>query len=197
MSPNFRLFLVALALLSVSGPLLAQEASLSWQHPTQYTNGTALPLASIARTEVEYGVCNAGKTGFLATPAPVIVSVPAPPAVRVITGLAPGTWCFRARTVVTGNPTPSAWTANTDGTLASKVILPPVPAPPSNLTVADTVAYTVVKARDRFVLLPVGTVPADTPCDTSQSINGRYVVPRAAVTWAGNVKPEVVVASCG
>ena len=74
MSPHFRLFLIALALLSFSGPLLAGEAATSWTHPTQYTDGTALPIGQIARTELEYGLCNAGKTGFLATPAPVIVS---------------------------------------------------------------------------------------------------------------------------
>ena len=45
-------------------------------------------------------------------------------------------------------------------------------------------------------MLPVGTAPAGTQCDTTQSVNGYYVVPRAAVIWSGTIKPPVVVASC-
>jgi hypothetical protein len=70
------------------------------------------------------------------------------------------------------------------------------PKAPSGLIVEDTVAYTVVKALDKFVMLPVGTVPASTPCITDQMVNGYYVVPRSAVTWSGNVRPDVVVAKC-
>jgi hypothetical protein len=55
----------------------------------------------------------------------------------------------------------------------------------------------VIKTKNRFVLLPVGTVPANTPCDTTQSVNGHYAVPRDAVTWSGTVEPDVVVAQCG
>lgn len=188
---------IGLALLASFAVGIAQagEASLTWVHPTQYTDSTALPLSAISTTEVEYGVCNAGRTGFLTTPAPVRVSVPAPAAARVVTGLAAGTWCFRARTFVTGNTTPSDWSAGAGGVLASKVVLPPQPMPPT-LSVADGQAYTILKREDRFVLLPVGTVPADTPCDTSQSVNGYYVVPNAAVTWTGTVRPIVVVAQC-
>lgn len=73
-------------------------------------------------------------------------------------------------------------------------IVPPLP--PGDLTVSDTTAYTVVKQRDKFVMLPVGTVPNGTKCISDQTINGFYVVPRATVTWSGTVKPEVVVALC-
>lgn len=176
----------------------AGEANLSWIHPTTYTDGSPLPIGQIARTEVEYGLCNAGKTGFLASPAPVIVTIAPPPAVRVVTGLSPGTWCFRARTVATTTTTPSAWTANTDGTLASKVILQAPPSAPTNLTIAanDQSVYVVLKRVNRFVMLKVGTVPAGTPCIADQTVNGYFAVPREAVQWSGTVREDVVVASC-
>jgi hypothetical protein len=189
-------------LMLVAGLLLSRaaragEAEVTWTHPTQYVDGTALPISQIARTEIEYGICNGLNSGFMATPAPVIVSVTAPAAARTITGLAAGTWCFRARTVSTLNTTPSAWTVNANGTLPYKVILPPVPQPPSNLMLANTQVFTVVKQRDAFVMLPVGTAPAGTACDPLQSVNGYHVIPREAVTFTGSVQPEVVVARCG
>lgn len=170
---------------------------MSWTHPNQYVDGTTLAISAIERTEIEYGICNALNTGFMATPAPVTVSVAAPAAARTITGLAAGTWCFRARTWVISNLTPSAWAVKTDGTMAFKVIIPPAPKPPGNIMVADLQVYTVVKAKDRFVLLPVGTVPAATPCDPGQSVNGMNAVPRDAVQWTGTVQDDVVVARCG
>jgi hypothetical protein len=81
--------------------LIAGEAIVSWEHPTQYVDGTTLPLSSIARTELEYGKCNTAKDGFLAAPAPVIVPVAAPATTRTITSLGAGDWCVRARTVST------------------------------------------------------------------------------------------------
>jgi hypothetical protein len=189
---------IAALLLLVSGVAGAGDANLSWTHPTTYTDGTALPISQIARTEVEYGLCNAGRTGFLASPVPVIVTVAPPPATRVVTGLAPGTWCFRARTVATTSTTPSAWTVNTDGTLASKVILQAPPSAPTNLTIAsaDLSVYVVLKRVNRFVMVKVGTAPAGTPCIADQTVNGYFAVPREVVQWAGTVREDVVVASC-
>lgn len=189
--------LLALMLL-VPGWVQAGEADLSWVHPTTYTDGTPLPIGQIARTEVEYGLCNAGKTGFLASPAPVVVTILPPPNTQKITGLAPGTWCFRARTVATTTTTPSAWTANANGTIAFKVILQAPPSAPTNLTIAanDLSVYVVLKRVNRFVMLKVGTVPAGTPCIADQTVNGYFAVPREAVQWAGTVREDVVVASC-
>jgi hypothetical protein len=55
--------------------------------------------------------------------------------------------------------------------------------------------YNVVKKTNGFVLVVVGTVPLNTPCIVSQSVNGYYAVPTSAVTWTG-VKSVVVVAQC-
>ncbi len=179
---------MAFFLLGLFNTARAADKTLQWTHATQNTDGT--PIATILRTEINYGKCNAAKTALAATPAPVIAQVPFPAATHTITGLGTGSWCFQARTVVTGGVT-SAYTA-----FVSSDVLAPVPNPPGGLTVTATVAYTVLKAEDRFVMLPVGTVPADTVCDPTQSVNGYYAVPRAAVTWSGTVRPAVVVAQC-
>lgn len=164
------------------------EANLSWTHPTKNTDGSN--IATITRTELNYGLCNTAKNGLLATPAPVIVPVAYPAATKTISSLDNGAWCFQARTVVTGDVS-SAWT-----TFVWKDIVN-TPMPPSNLTVTSGVAYTVIKAEDKFVLLPVGTVPAGVACDPTQSVNGKYVVPRSSVTWSGSVRPVVVLGDCG
>lgn len=72
------------------------------------------------------------------------------------------------------------------------------PLPPVVLELPMT-AYTVVKQQDRFVLLPVGTVPAGTLCDLNNSVNGHGAVPTADVVWTSPTgsRPIVVVAQCG
>lgn len=71
------------------------------------------------------------------------------------------------------------------------------PNPPENLAVssANLTAYGIVQSRDRVVLLPVGSVAAGTSCLPMQVLN-RFVVPRESVTFAGSVRPEVVLAEC-
>jgi hypothetical protein len=85
--------------------------------------------------------------------------------------------------------------------MVSKLITgPAVPKPPPVapvLKVRDSQVYQVVgSVADQITLLPVGTVPPDTPCIPDQTVNGHYAVPRAAVTWYGNVQPKFVVARC-
>lgn len=182
-------FALALALAFVVGMLLSNAASagtatLTWTAPTQNTDGT--PLTDLAGYKIYYGTS--------ATALTTVGTISSPTATTtVIPSLGVGTWYF-AMTAFNAAGAESARTAT-----VSKVITAPppkVPNPPGGLTVTVTTAFTVVKQRDRFVMLPVGTVPPDTVCDTSQSVNGYYVVPRSAVTWSGSVKPEVVVASC-
>ena len=71
------------------------------------------------------------------------------------------------------------------------------PAPPIILQQEATV-FTVVKQPDRFVLLPIGTVPAGTECSQVEFVNGHGVVPNAAVQWTSDTgpRPVVVVAQC-
>ena len=123
LSPPFRLFLGVLLLLSFSGPLLAANVTVSWTHPTQFTDGSALALNQIASTRVEYGSCAGTAFGTVAGQ----VTVPAPATTTTISGFAPGTHCFRAytrTTVAAGNQEsgPSG--------MATKVIPFPPPNPP-------------------------------------------------------------------
>ena len=81
--------------------------------------------------------------------------------------------------------------------LVSYALLLQKAAPHVLVTVAPYLVYDIVKRPDRYVLLPVGRVPAGLPCDPTQGVNGMNVVPVASVTWFGTVRPPVVVAACG
>ena len=153
--------LVVLALLAMAGALLlsgearAEDATLNWTHPTQRENNVALALAEIRETQVDWGLCSG--TSFPATPAGT-KAVPAPATTTVITGLAYGTWCFRARTVDTGGLT----SVNTS--VVSKVILAP-PKPPV-LSSTVTVAYELLPDKWDGVRLgrEIGTIPLGSAC---------------------------------
>lgn len=184
-----RVFIALASCLFTTG-VLAAGVDLTWSNPTLHEDGTDIPATgqySLVSTEIDYSICLAGTVDPNNT---TTVSVAAPLESHTIDPLAPGDYCFFARAV------------NTEGTssdvsnLAVKTVAPPTPAPPSNLTVTDLVVYTVLKQENRFVLVGVGTVPANTPCDPNQSVNGHNAVPLAAVQWAGTVRPQVVVAKC-
>lgn len=180
---------VAIALCLGASPTHAGDAVLTWTLATQNTDGTAIPASgptSLASTRVEWGSCSGSNFGTKAGE-----QVVAKPAVTyTVTGLAPGTWCFRAYSRNT-------YGAESDPTnVVSKVIAPPTPQPPGTLTVTVQTVYQVIGTANAFALIPVGNAPAGTQCDTTQSILGRYVVPRESVTWYGSVRPQAVVADC-
>lgn len=81
--------------------------------------------------------------------------------------------------------------------VSKEIVEESIPLPPIIL-VEDEVVFTVVKQPDRFVLLPIGTVPAGTQCDPNNSVNGYGVVPNTAVIWTSPTgpRPIVVVARC-
>lgn len=60
----------------------------------------------------------------------------------------------------------------------------------------ESPVYNVVKKTDGFVMVAVGTVPLNTPCIKTQTVNGYYAVPSSQVTWSGSVRSIVVVAKC-
>ena len=153
LSPSFRLFLGVLFPLSFSGPLLAADVTVSWTHPTQFTDGSALALNQIASTRVEYGSCSGTAFGTVAGQ----VTIPAPTATTTISGFAPGTHCFRAYTRTT---TAAGNQESGPSGMATKVIAFPPPNPPTIVTVE-----TVAKVMTRWGLgLKVGTVALGTPC---------------------------------
>jgi len=176
---------IALVLLALAPAATAATVTVDWTNPAFNTDGTPLAASSITRTRIEYGTCAGAAFGTKAgefVTAGAVITATSP-------NLAAGTYCFRAFTTAGG--------VESDPTGAVQaVVAPPKPNPPANLRAAARVAYTVIKQRDRFVMLPVGTVPAETACDPAQGVNGYNVVPRAAVSWSGNVRPDVVVAQC-
>jgi hypothetical protein len=144
----------------------AGQATLTWVPPTQNCDGT--PLTNLTGYALLYGQ---GKA-----------QLPLSPQSYVVKGLTPGEWWF---TIAAVTPT-----AQSQFISVSKTIVP------GEFAAVGGPALTLVKKQDGFLLLPVGTVPAGTVCMADQTINGYYVVPRAAVTWSGTVKPDVVVAQC-
>ena len=181
--------LAAFALCLSASPASAGDAVLTWTLATANTDGSAIPATgptSLAATRVEWGTCSGSNFGTAS--GQQIVATPA--VTYTVTGLAAGVWCFRAysRTVAGLESAPTV--------AVTKTILQAPPNPPGNLTVADLVVYQFIGTTDAVTLLAVGTVPAGTACDPAQSVNGRYAVPRAAVTWYGSVRPRVVFANC-
>ena len=142
MSPYFRLFLLVLALLSFAGPLLADELEVRWEHPTQRVDGSTIAVTDIARTELEYAPCVNGQLG---TPK-VLVPVPAPATVKLIDGLADGSWCVRARSI-DAQGLASDWTAT--------VMRKARPKPPTIVSVYR------VAANGDYTTRPVYALAAD------------------------------------
>jgi hypothetical protein len=93
---------------------------LTWVHPTQNTDGSALPLAQIASTQI-----SSGSTGG---PYGNTVTVAAPANTATIPrSVSPGTVCYVAVTVTVTNQ------ASSPSNEACVTVLAP-PKPPTNLT---------------------------------------------------------------
>lgn len=174
--------LLVLAALLLASPCFAQTgtAELTCTPPTQNTDGTSISGA------ITYKFYR-GTTATSQTTASAVQSSCA----FTFTGLAVGTHFFSAAAVVGG-------VESARSNVVSKTITAPVPNPPSGLTVtANLTAWTIVQSRDRVALVAVGTVAPGTACDASQPILDKWVVARESVTFAGSVRPEVVLATCG
>ena len=174
----------------------AAELNLSWTNASQNMDGSTIPATganSLETTELVWGNCGAGNvpTGTVTT---VIRSTTVPGRAESTTiTVNPGTWCVHARHKNVANVY-SPYSAPVTKTVLDS---PATPGAPQMLTVTEMTAFTLIKQDNRFVLLPVGTVPGGTACDSTQYVNGHYVVPTSAVTWSGTVRPVVVVAKCG
>ncbi len=166
-----------------SGPVLADSVTLSCTAPTQNEDGT--PLTDLAGYTFYYGT-NAGG------PYPTTESVDASVCGIVTQDLAPGTYYFVA-TAVNAQGVESVFSNE-----ATKTVGGTAPNAPTGLVVeGDLTVYGLSQTRDRLVTYPVGTVPLGTECDGTMSANGMYLVPFDAVTFAGSVRPDVLVAQCG
>lgn len=153
--------LIAAVLFMVPAISLADVLNLSWSHPTQYTDGSALDLLDIDATEI---TCSSfTPTGGTSQACPVTTTerVPAPDSsgyfdVGVVAQ--GGTYCFKARTVmITGQV--SAYS-----TAACKAVQPKVPNPPVFKTI-ETVAYLLkYNRKGQPVMKVAGTVPLWITC---------------------------------
>ena len=160
---------IAPFLLALVSPLAsAGSALLTWDAPTQNCDGT--PLTDLAGYEFTWG--------------PSAKTLPLDVLAQTASGLLPGKWWFAVAAVNKAG-------VKSNFAVAEKTILP------EDFVTTSDVVYTLVKRTDKLILLPVGTVLLGTQCDPGVAVNGKYGVPRAAVTWSGSVRPDVVVGDCG
>ena len=90
---------------------------------------------------------------------------------------------------------------NSESPLSSQLavgITSNAPQAPTNLVVKGAAqVFAVKQSKDHLAAtVPVGTIPLNTACDSTQRVNDMFIVPRDKVTWYGNVKPQAVVALC-
>lgn len=80
-------------------------ATVTWTHPTEYTDGTPLALPDIQATEVRYGRCT---DGGVAEDSPVVTAPPLTATAKIPLPDG-GRWCFQARTIA--GAVPSDWSS--------------------------------------------------------------------------------------
>lgn len=87
-------FIIGLCAVLWSVGAWANTANLSWDAPTQYEDGTPLPLAEISYYKIYYGTAQGG-------PYSSSITVPGTATTATISNLARGMWYFAASTVAT------------------------------------------------------------------------------------------------
>lgn len=178
------LALAMFALPAVAHECAPGETHVSWTNATERVDGSPFPAAELANTWVLYD------TSPDNLEAAANHAVAEGDATELCIDTGPGHWYFAARHIDTAG-------LMSDLSNAVEKVVPGVPLPPTDLRTSGTqTVYTLVQSRDRIALVAVGTVPDGTQCLVDQGANGRYVVPRDAVTWFGSTRPEVVVAAC-
>jgi len=156
-------------LLIVGTKAFAGTATVTWTNPTTYTDGTAIATGDISQTRIEYGSCNGAAFGTKAGEQ----TVTGAGTTLTINSLGAGTYCFRGFTTAKGVESAAS-------NVASKAVPQAAPNPPTLVTVATT-AYVAVKWRDRYVMLPLGTVAKGVACRADMKLDGLYALPAGAV----------------
>lgn len=190
------------------GQAQVYEITNSWTNTSKYTNGEDIvpgnDPTSLQYTEIRYS---------LATPEETVDPDNYEIQIVAVTGLgneqqftyqvpSPGLWCTEAYHILyngtySEGSGPACVLKESDG---------PPPEPPCCLVVVepDLTAYAFSQSNDLFTLFPVGTVPAGTVCDSTQSVDDNnfdealYLVPRNEVSWANSASSEwpIVFAKC-
>jgi len=159
---------------------------LCWENPNENVDGT--PLTDLTGLNIYIGLQLGGPYDHDMVVYPDTVAGAS--RCTEIT-VSPGTYFVRA-TAYDAQGNESGYSNEVVKTQIDSSPLPPI-ALPTTRTV-----YTVIKQPDRFVLLPIGTVPPGTECDPNNSVNGHGVVPNESVIWnvGSTARPIVVVALC-
>jgi hypothetical protein len=153
-----RVALIVLAalvlLLALTFASVAKAATLtgSYTLPTQYEDGTPLPVANIKHIRVEAGTCS--PAGLFGANEGTQLVIPPGAAFSITSPRAFGKFCVRAQTE-TVSGTLSEW-SNT----VVKTIAEPAPKPPVMLTTGGWVWTLKANGTLRFV----GTIPAGRRC---------------------------------
>lgn len=184
------MFVVALLAAALSH---AGEARVSWSAPTQRVDGTA--LTNLAGYRLLWGAAPRTYTSE------VLVNNPAT-LTYTVTDLGPGTVYF-AVTAFDATGLESAYSAEVSKEFVEAPVAPPVPpdAVVTGTTGSPQPVYVILQGGGNITLVPVGTVPAGTPCDGAQAVrdaNGvtAFPVPESSVEWAGTARRSVVLAQC-
>lgn len=180
--------LAALAWLALVRVADAATLNFSWTHPTTNTDGTTIPASgagSLTGTRVQYGTCSG--TAFGTMIAEQVVTAPA--ATASFANVGPGTYCGRAFARNTYGQESAA------SNVASRVVPPPVPEPPTVVTIA-LAAYEVRPTGNGIRLAEVGTIPLGSPCEL-QASGDLWFVDAALATLKSSYKGGAVVAKCG
>lgn len=174
---------LALALFALSAS--AGTATLTCTAPTQNTDGSAIAGAitynfyrgtSAATANTKLNTTPVSSCAYTDNSAPV------------------GTSWWSVTAIVGGQESAKA-------PAVSKTIAPPVPNPPTLLTV-DTIAMSVIPDWNKLVFVPskrVGTVALGTACDPAKQLAGGYAaVALSKVKWSvsRSERPANVVARC-
>jgi hypothetical protein len=163
----------------------AATFNVCWQNPTENVDESTLD--DLTSVTIYYDQGNSVNEGSLVFPtteagAELCTDVEVPQA---------GDYSVRATaTDAEGN----------ESTFSNQVVKAAVDSAPEGPIIIEEErqVFTVVKQPDQFLLLPVGTVPAGTQCDPTNTTNGHMVVPAADVVWTSPTgsRPIVVVADC-
>lgn len=183
----------ALAIVSMAmftkGARAQGTASLTWEAPTKNSDGST--LTDLDHFKVYWG------TVQNTYPNSAIIGDPGVRA-YVVTNLGAGKWFFVVSAFNKAG-VESPWSNSASKTIATQ------PNPPTNLTVTQPsqTAWGVQQSSGatndtdgKLTVFPVGTVPGGTPCSSATTVNGLAQVAKAAVIWAGDVRPPIVVSTC-
>lgn len=148
--------LLLLSLFSFTTTAQSADATLTWTHPTQRVDNTPIAITEIRETQIDWAKCAAGNV--FPTTVDGTRAVAAPATTTVVTGLAYGTWCFRARTADTGGLV----SANSN-TVWKQYLAPP--KPPVIVTVSGLVWEMRTHPVDGpYLARVIGTIEAGKPC---------------------------------